>query len=226
MAIPTRTRMPAGDRRKVILAAALDCFAQSGIDRISLEDVAERAGISKALIYEHFSSKRDLYDAVLQASHQDLVGRVLVAVTDAEDPGERMRLGLDAFLRFVEENRTAWRMVHRNVADPEIAPTLQRVQEEARTTVAALIAADAPEESPVDGVEMAVATEMFAQQLVGAGQSLANWWGTSRDPARADHAGAHGFRLARSRAARRGRALEPRRLDRPATRAARGLRRP
>ncbi len=173
--------MAADDRRQVILRAALDSFAHSGLDGVSLEDVAERAGISKALIYEHFSSKRDLYDAVLQASHDDLVGRVLVAIGDTENPGDRLLRGLDAFLRFVEENRTAWRMVHRNVADPEIAPTLQRVQDEARTTVAALIAEVAPDESPVDGVSIEVASEMFAQQLVGAGQSLANWWDEHRE---------------------------------------------
>jgi AcrR family transcriptional regulator len=177
----TRRRMTAGDRRETILAAALELFSASGLAGVSLDEVAERAGISKALIYEHFGSKRELHDAVLQASHNQLVGRVLDSIADAEAPEERLRLGLDAFLGFVEEHRTAWRMVHRNVTDPEVAPTLQRVQDEARTTVAALIRGHAPEESPIEGVDLAMASEMFAQQLVGAGQSLANWWDDHRD---------------------------------------------
>ncbi|HYH62443.1 MAG TPA: helix-turn-helix domain-containing protein, partial [Solirubrobacterales bacterium] len=51
-----RRRMPAADRRRVILAAALDAFADGGYHDIPLDRVAERAGISKALIYEHFPS--------------------------------------------------------------------------------------------------------------------------------------------------------------------------
>jgi AcrR family transcriptional regulator len=173
--------MAADARRETILAAALEDFSSKGLDGVSVDDVAERAGISKALIYEHFGSKRELHDAVLRASHQELVGQVLDAIAGVEAPEERLRLGLDAFLRFVEEHRTAWRMVHRNVSDPEIAPTLHRVQDEAAVTVAALIAAHAPEESPVEGAALEVAVEMFAQQLVGAGEAIANWWDEHRE---------------------------------------------
>jgi AcrR family transcriptional regulator len=181
---PPKRRMAAGDRRAQILEAALGAFADRGLDGVSLGEVADRAGISKALIYEHFDSKKELHDAVLQASHDQLVARVLTAIGDASSPEERLRLGLDAFLGFVEEHRTSWRIVHRNVTDPEIAPTLRRVQDEARDVVAQLIAQHAPEESPVEGVRMEIAVEMFAQQLVGAGQSLANWWDENRNVSR------------------------------------------
>jgi AcrR family transcriptional regulator len=173
--------MAADDRRAQILEAALDAFATRGLDGVSLGEVADRAGISKALIYEHFDSKKDLHDAVLQASHDQLVARVLTAIGDAASPEERLRLGLDAFLAFVEEHRTAWRIVHRNVTDPEVAPTLRRVQDEARDIVAQLIAEYAPKESPVEGVRVEIAAELFAQQLVGAGQALANWWDENRN---------------------------------------------
>jgi AcrR family transcriptional regulator len=181
---PPKRRMAADDRRAQILEAALDAFASRGLDGVSLGEVADRAGISKALIYEHFDSKKDLHDAVLQASHDQLVGRVLESIAGAKAPEERLRLGLDAFLGFVEQHRTAWRIVHRNVTDPEIAPTLRRVQDEARDVVAQLISQHAPEESPVEGVRMEIAVEMFAQQLVGAGQSLANWWDENRSISR------------------------------------------
>jgi AcrR family transcriptional regulator len=179
-----KRRMPADARREVILEAALDAFAHRGLDGVSLGEVADRAGISKALIYEHFDSKKDLHDAVLQASHDQLVARVLTSIGDAESPEDRLRLGIDAFLSFVEEHRTAWRIVHRNVADPEVAPTLRRVQDEARDIVASLVAEHAPEESPVEGVPTEIAAELFAQQLVGAGQALANWWDDNRSTPR------------------------------------------
>jgi AcrR family transcriptional regulator len=173
--------MPAGARREAIIEAAIAAFSANPLETVSLDDVAERAGISKALIYEHFASKRELYDATLRASHAKLVTLVLESIAGTEGPEERMRAGTDAFLRFVEAHREAWQMVHRNVADPEIAPTLQNVQDEARALVGELLQAFAPEESPVEGMEMGVAIEVFAQQIVGAGQALANWWDDNRD---------------------------------------------
>ena len=53
------------------------------------------------------------------------------------------------------------------------------------------IAAEAPPDSPVEGVEVGVAAEMLAQQLVGAGQSLANWWDEHREVTREQMLQAH-----------------------------------
>ena len=71
--------MAAADRREAILAAALDAFAGGGYHETSLEDVAERAGISKALIYEHFPSKRDLHGALLETYVRELLATVVEA---------------------------------------------------------------------------------------------------------------------------------------------------
>ena len=62
---PKRRRMAAADRREAILDAALEEFSVNGFHETSLEGVADRAGISKALIYEHFPSKRNLHEALL-----------------------------------------------------------------------------------------------------------------------------------------------------------------
>ncbi len=183
--------MSATDRRELLLETALMVFAEHGFDRASLDDVAEAAGVSKALIYEHFGSKRELHDAALRAAHDELVRRVLEAIAGSNAPGDRLRLGIEAFLGFVEEHRDAWRMVHRNINDPDLAPTLRRVQDETRDIVAALIAAEAPPLSPIEGVDTDVAAEMLAQQLVGAGQSLANWWDEHHEVTREQMLQAH-----------------------------------
>src|SRR3954468_21985252 len=92
--------MPAAERREAILAAALDAFGPGGYHGTSLDDVAAKAGVSKALIYEHFGSKEELHGALLGGYVSELLGRVLDAV-EAEEPGEeRMRAGLDAFFAF------------------------------------------------------------------------------------------------------------------------------
>ena len=173
--------MPAADRREAILAAALDVFAEGGYHDSSLDGVAARAGVSKALIYEHFASKQELHSALLEASRVELLDRVAAAVAEAETAEDRLRAGLEAFLTFVEERRGAWRVLFRNVSDPEIAASLDRVQEGAIHDVAELVARDAPAESPVEGESVEIAVEMIAQQLVGAGQALANWWDEHRE---------------------------------------------
>jgi AcrR family transcriptional regulator len=173
--------MAAADRREAILAAALDLFSERGYHETSLEAVAERAGISKALIYEHFSSKRELHGALLETYVQELLERVMQA-TEAAEPGEeRLRAGADAFLGFVEERREAWRMLVRNPEEPDVAASVGRLQGEAAEAIAVLMKADAPPDREEDPHEAQLAIEMLAQQLVGALRALANWWDDHRE---------------------------------------------
>ena len=167
--------MPAGERRKVILEAALEAFAERGFHEATLDEVAGRAGISKALIYEHFASKRELTRALLDTYVHELLGRLAEAIAAAEPGEQRMRTGVDAVLRFVEERPGAWRMLFRNSGDPDIADLFSALQAEAASAIASAMAADAtevgtaPPPSPPQ-------IEMLAQQLSGAVQAIATWW--------------------------------------------------
>jgi AcrR family transcriptional regulator len=172
--------MAAADRREAILAAALDAFAAAGYHETALEDVAERAGISKALIYEHFPSKRDLFEALLDTYVGELMERVVGTIVAAEPGEERLRAGVSAFLGFVEERREAWRMLVRNVSDPEIAASLERLRHEVAASITVLMEEEAPPEL-LPGVDREQAITMVAEQIVGAVQSLANWWDEHRD---------------------------------------------
>ncbi len=178
--------MSAGDRRQLLLEAGLEVFAEHGYHATSLEQVAERAGVSKALIYEHFDSKADIHRVLLEANRDELLGRVFGALEGLEQPEERLRAGHDAFLAFVEERRDAWRMLFLNPADPESAATVQRLQEEVRDITAELIAAHAPPESPIAGASVEMASVMLAQQMVGSVRALAAWWDEHRDVPRAE----------------------------------------
>ena len=101
--------MSAPQRRQEILASAEEVFARSGYHGASLDDIAQAAGISKALIYEHFPSKRDLH-ASLVSAHVEEIFRRLQANAGAGLPGEeRLRSGIDAFLSFVQEHRACRR---------------------------------------------------------------------------------------------------------------------
>lgn len=176
----TKRRLSAADRRSAILAAALEVFSEQGFHGASLGDVAARGGVSKALIYEHFDSKRELERALLEMHVHELLGRVTAAITAAEGEEQRLRDGVDAFLGFVEERPVAWRLLFRNVADPDIAEAFARLQEEVSRTIAALMVASAPRQFRDAEPDFEQATEMMAQQLTGAVQSLANWWDDHR----------------------------------------------
>jgi AcrR family transcriptional regulator len=167
--------MAAGDRREAIMAAAVEVFSGRGYHEASLDDVASEAGISKALIYEHFDSKRELHVAILEMHVRELLARLARAVSTMPPGEERLRAGLEALFGFVEEHRGAWRMIFRNAGDPEIADAFARMQVEVASVIAALMATDAPPELE-RGRDRELAIEMIAQQLVGAAQALANWW--------------------------------------------------
>jgi AcrR family transcriptional regulator len=178
--------MPAAARREAILDAALEEFAGNGFHETSLEGVAERAGISKALIYEHFPSKRDLHEALLSRYRQKLLERV-IATGSAPTPEGRLRAGADAFFAFVEENREPWRLMVRNPMDIGGGEAAGRRQAEMAHAVAALIHADTPPqlEDGAAGEEGDLRAELAGQQLVGAMRALANWWDEHREIPRA-----------------------------------------
>jgi AcrR family transcriptional regulator len=173
-----RRRMPAAQRREVILAAAEETFGRCGYHGASLDDVAHAAGVSKALIYEHFASKRELHASLLDAHAAAIFERLEAAVARGETGEQRLRNGIDAFLAFVEEHREAWRALFRDAADPEVAALVARVQSQATGVIARLIAAG-PNAAAVDdgGPDL----EIHAQMLSGAVQSLATWWHEHRE---------------------------------------------
>lgn len=170
-----RQRLTAEERRAEILAAAETVFADRGYHASSIDEVAKAAGVSKALIYEHFDSKEELRKSLLESVVADVLAR-LAAAAGTDAPGEvRLRAGVDAFLGFVEERRGAFRMLFRDAADLEVAEVIDMIGRPTTAAVAELIAAE-----PLVGVEddpdLERGYQMIAQLLTGAVQSLAMWW--------------------------------------------------
>jgi AcrR family transcriptional regulator len=173
-----RRRMPAAQRREVILAAAEEIFGRCGYHGASLDDIAHAAGVSKALIYEHFSSKRELHGSLLDAHADEIFARLEAAAERGETGEQRLRNGIDAFLCFVEEHREAWRALFRDAADPEVAAVVARVQAQATGVIARLIVSGPQAPVADDG---GLRVEIHAQMLSGSVQSLATWWHDHRE---------------------------------------------
>ena len=178
MRVSPRKRLSGEERRAAILDAALAVFAKRGYHASSIDDIAREGGVSKALIYEHFDSKQKLYEELLKQHAGELFERLAAAMDEAGDTGAaRLATGLDAFYRFVEEHRVAWRMLFREANDPEMVAVLERIVAQVTGVVAALIAQDPGSRSSAVGEEVREqGIEMIAQMLVGSVQSLSNWW--------------------------------------------------
>ncbi len=170
-----RRRLTAEERRRAILTAAQDVFARRGYHGSSIDEIAQAAEISKALIYEHFPSKKDLHASLLDMHVQELFDRLAASAATPEPGDIRMRAGLDAFLTWVEEQRGAFRMVFRDAADPEVADVVRRIQGQVTAAVAALMASE-PMVPAVSDEARERGISMLAQQLTGGVQALALWW--------------------------------------------------
>ena len=164
----TRRRLSAAERREAILAAATAVFAERGYKGASVDDVASAAGVSKALIYEHFPSKKDLHASLVEREVADLFARLELNAVSGRHGVDRMRGGVEAFLGFVEERRTAWRMLFRDAADAEVAEVLAQVEVQAVGMIVAL--SEDETDRPAED------REVYARLLSGALQALANWW--------------------------------------------------
>jgi AcrR family transcriptional regulator len=175
---PARRRLSAPDRRAEILGAALEVFSSRGYHAASIDEIAQEAGISKALIYEHFPSKKDLHASLLERHVQEIFERLAQSAA-TPDPGEvRLRAAVDAFLEWVETHPHAFRLLFRDNFEVDVAELLQRLQQQATFAIAGLMATEpiADVHPDVSEAERRLAVEMFAQQLSGAVQALAIWW--------------------------------------------------
>ena len=180
-----RRRLSAEARRQVILDAALDAFADGGFHETSLDTVASRAGISKALIYEHFKSKRELHQALLETYVLEMLVRITGAIAGEESAEDRLRAGLEGFLEFVEGSRDAWRMLIRNRANADVSDFFERLLGEVAEMVGGLMATDFPESALPEGAEFEVVVEATARQLMGSITAIADWWDEHREIPRA-----------------------------------------
>ena len=178
MSTTPRKRLSAEERREAILEAALAVFAERGYHAASIDDIAREGGVSKALIYEHFASKQDLYAELLEDHAGQLFSALAEAISEAgTSASARLAVGFDAFYGFVEEHRVAWRMLFREATDPEAVAVLDRITAEVTNFVAGVIAEDPGARRGEDDAETREhGVQVIAQLLVGAVQSLANWW--------------------------------------------------
>jgi AcrR family transcriptional regulator len=103
-----RARLARADRRDALLDAALALVAEGDIDSVSMESVAERAGVSRPLVYKHFANRSDLLAAVYQREAALLHAELSAAVTAADSAAEMFRALVRGALRAEAERGAAF----------------------------------------------------------------------------------------------------------------------
>lgn len=123
-----RERRSIEERREQLLGAGHELFVERPYDQVSMDDVAQRAGVSKALVFHYFSTKRDLYVEIVRRAAAELLEATLVP---AEIPPlERLALGLGRYLDFVERNERGYvALLTSGVGvDPEVYGVVEAVR--------------------------------------------------------------------------------------------------
>ena len=164
------TRLPRRARRAQLLTAALEVFVAQGYHAAAMDDIAERAGVSKPVLYQHFPGKLDLYLALLDQSCDTIVSAAAEALESTEDNKQRVTATMHAFYEYVASAEGAFRLVFESDLnnEPAVRARVDRVTVECAKLIAHVIADDTglPEEQ----------SQLLAVSLVGMGQVSARFW--------------------------------------------------
>jgi AcrR family transcriptional regulator len=165
-------RLPRSARRKQLLAAAQQVFVAQGYHAAAMDDIAERAGVSKPVLYQHFPGKLELYLALLDTQAEALGDTVVSALAGTTDNRERIHGVLSAYFAFVDrtDHDGAFRLIFESdlVNEPAVRDRVENVTRRTMLAVADTVAADT-------GLSQDEA-QLLATALTGAAQVAARWW--------------------------------------------------
>jgi AcrR family transcriptional regulator len=173
-AAPRGVRMPRDERRAQLLAAATDVFVNNGYHATVMDDIAERAGVSKPVLYQHFPGKLELYLALLERHTDELVRRVLAAIEEIHDNWQRVRNAVGAYFDFVDGDGEAFRLVFES--DLRNQPAVQALVEQANTVCVEAIAQAVVADAGLDTDR----AWLVAVGVVGISEHSARYWLTRR----------------------------------------------
>jgi AcrR family transcriptional regulator len=130
----TARRLGADERREQLVRIGLAVMHELPFDQVTADAVAQRAGVSKALVFHYFPTTRDLHVALLRSATAELVANL--DVDPQATPGDRLRLGVAAFVDYIERQPTSYRAISRGAGSDA---QLVEVFEETRASVVGII---------------------------------------------------------------------------------------
>jgi AcrR family transcriptional regulator len=172
---PRGNRLPRHERRRQLLDAALEVFVTRGYHAAAMDEIAERAGVSKPVLYQHFPGKLELYLALLDESVDTLVEKVRDALKSNPENKQRVAATFGAYFEYVGGQGQAYRLVFESDLgnEPAVRDRLDRGQRECAAMVSQVVREDA-------GISDDEA-HLLSVGMVGMAQVTARYWLTSRD---------------------------------------------
>jgi AcrR family transcriptional regulator len=168
-------RLSAPARREQILDVALVVFASAGFHGASMNEIADAAGVTKPVLYQHFDSKRDLYQALIEEVGNRLRTNIDKATAEATDGKSQTELGFRAYFRWVAEDHDGFRLLFGSGSrrDDEFNESIRKITAESARAVAPLIAVDIDESHRETLAHALVGlAEGASRRLVGLGKDF------------------------------------------------------
>lgn len=169
-------RMPRDQRRLQLLNVAGTVFADRGYHNAAMDDIAEAAGVSKPVLYQHFPSKLDLYLALVDRACEEIIDLVRTAIARSGNNAERVQAAMASFFEFVEQSGRSFRFVFESdlTGDAQVQNRIWQVHQDLAEAIGAAIAADTAMTSD--------RARLLGIALVGQAQVAARYWiGALRD---------------------------------------------
>ena len=174
---PERTpRLAASARRAQLVDVGRTVFAQRGYEGTSVEEIAERAGISKPIVYEHFGGKEGLYAVIVDREVEHIVDRIVGAISDGS-PRERLERAALAFLTYVAERPGGFAVLLRDAPASKRSGEMPALMYDLAGRVGTIFT-DQFRKAGFD----AKAAPIYAHALVGMVAFVGQWWTESRKP--------------------------------------------
>jgi AcrR family transcriptional regulator len=141
-------RLPADRRRQQLLDVALKLFAQRGFNATTMDDIAEAAGVTKPLLYQHFASKRALYLELLDSVSHTMLEAIGKAIAAAGGPRQQVEGGFAAYFHLVVTHADAFHLLFGSDVpnDPELSRAVRKVEDSIAESIDVLIDAGLEED--------------------------------------------------------------------------------
>ena len=175
-------RLSREERKNRLMSAAQDVFGENGYRKTEVDEIARKAGVTKPILYRHFpGGKAEIFMAVLDEHIRRLLQGLWEAMASSNEAIERLHGGLDAYLRFAEENPDGFRLLVDSSADldPGVSDRLRQV----RDSLARGLEITIGDVMKGAGLETQGAP-VYARALLGGVESVVAWWLESRQPER------------------------------------------
>ncbi|MEE1927702.1 TetR/AcrR family transcriptional regulator [Streptomyces sp. TRM 70351] len=174
---PRGTRLPRRARRNQLLGAAQEVFVAQGYHAAAMDDIADRAGVSKPVLYQHFPGKLDLYMALLDQHCEALLQAVRAALGSTTDNKLRVAATMEAYFAFVENEGGAFRLVFESdlTNEPAVRERVDKVSLDCAEAVTEVIADDTglpAEQAKVLAVALCGMAQITARYWLGSGQPI------------------------------------------------------